>query len=117
MLSVDLFFFFSSRRRHTRFKCDWSSDVCSSDLYQTMRAAYKRIFDRFGLQYRAVRADSGAIGGDLSEGFQGIASTGEDALLYFPRRHYPPHIQKAEALAPAGPPPPPAPALAPVATP
>src|SRR5260370_27346739 len=31
-LSLSLFFFFSSRRRHTRFKCDWSSDVCSSDL-------------------------------------------------------------------------------------
>src|SRR5260370_12365077 len=32
MLYYDMFFFFSSRRRHTRFKCDWSSDVCSSDL-------------------------------------------------------------------------------------
>jgi prolyl-tRNA synthetase len=53
--------------------------------YQTMReATYKRIFDRFGLQYRAVRADSGAIGGDLSEEFQVIASTGEDAIVYCP---------------------------------
>src|SRR5260370_31459256 len=33
-LDLFLFFFFSSRRRHTRFKCDWSSDVCSSDLYR-----------------------------------------------------------------------------------
>src|SRR5260370_11057404 len=33
ILSVDMVFFFSSRRRHTRFKCDWSSDVCSSDLF------------------------------------------------------------------------------------
>src|SRR5260370_18558218 len=36
-LSSYLFFFFSSRRRHTRFKCDWSSDVCSSDLYRFVR--------------------------------------------------------------------------------
>src|SRR6476661_5802689 len=35
-MSVSLFFFFSSRRRHTRFKCDWSSDVCSSDLVEAM---------------------------------------------------------------------------------
>src|SRR5260370_32831042 len=35
---ADLLFFFSSRRRHTRFKCDWSSDVCSSDLACTQRA-------------------------------------------------------------------------------
>src|SRR5207237_6408582 len=34
-LCVSIFFFFSSRRRHTRFKCDWSSDVCSSDLSET----------------------------------------------------------------------------------
>src|SRR5207237_1879981 len=37
-ISVLVFFFFSSRRRHTRFKCDWSSDVCSSDLSQYMGA-------------------------------------------------------------------------------
>ncbi|MDI3510200.1 MAG: prolyl-tRNA synthetase, partial [Betaproteobacteria bacterium] len=47
--------------------------------YQVMAAAYRRIFDRFGLRYRAVAADSGAIGGDLSEEFQVIAATGEDA--------------------------------------
>ena len=44
-----------------------------------------RIFDRFGLSYRAVAADSGAIGGDLSEEFQVIAATGEDAIVYCPR--------------------------------
>ena len=49
--------------------------------YQKMAAAYRAIFDRFGLQYRAVAADSGAIGGDLSEEFQVIAATGEDATL------------------------------------
>ncbi len=68
--------------------------------YQTMRAAYKRIFDRFGLQYRAVRADSGAIGGDLSEEFQVIAATGEDAIVYCPDSDYAANIEKAEALAP-----------------
>ena len=47
--------------------------------YQVMAAAYRKIFDRFGLTYRAVAADSGAIGGDLSEEFQVIAATGEDA--------------------------------------
>src|SRR2546430_12976992 len=35
-----LFFFFSSRRRHTRFDCDWSSDVCSSDLFKTTEVKY-----------------------------------------------------------------------------
>ena len=44
--------------------------------YQVMAAAYRKIFDRFGLTYRAVAADSGAIGGDLSEVFQVIAATG-----------------------------------------
>ena len=48
--------------------------------YQSMALAYRRIFDRFGLRYRAVAADSGAIGGDLSEEFQVIAATGEDAI-------------------------------------
>lgn len=71
--------------------------------YQTMREAYKRIFDRFGLQYRAVRADSGAIGGDLSEEFQVIASTGEDAIVYCPNSDYAANIEKAECLPPAGP--------------
>jgi prolyl-tRNA synthetase len=85
--------------------------------YQTMRAAYKRIFDRFGLQYRAVRADSGAIGGDLSEEFQVIASTGEDAIVYCPSSDYAANIEKAEALAPAGPRPAAAQAMARVATP
>ncbi|MFM8610627.1 MAG: proline--tRNA ligase [Burkholderiaceae bacterium] len=71
--------------------------------YQVMAQAYRRIFDRFGLRYRAVAADSGAIGGDLSEEFQVIASTGEDAIVYCPHRDYAANIEKAEALAPAGP--------------
>lgn len=71
--------------------------------YQTMAQAYRRIFDRFGLRYRAVAADSGAIGGDLSEEFQVIAATGEDAIVYCPNSEYAANIEKAEALAPQGP--------------
>jgi prolyl-tRNA synthetase len=71
--------------------------------YQNMAQAYRRIFDRFGLTYRAVAADSGAIGGDLSEEFQVIAATGEDAIVYCPGSEYAANIEKAEALAPAGP--------------
>ncbi|HWI81608.1 proline--tRNA ligase [Ramlibacter sp.] len=68
--------------------------------YQVMAQAYRRIFDRFGLTYRAVAADSGAIGGDLSEEFQVIAATGEDAIVYCPGSDYAANMEKAEALAP-----------------
>ncbi|AVO40546.1 proline--tRNA ligase [Simplicispira suum] len=71
--------------------------------YQAMAKAYRAIFDRFGLRYRAVAADSGAIGGDLSEEFQVIAATGEDAIVYCPSSDYAANMEKAEALAPAGP--------------
>ena len=71
--------------------------------YQVMAQAYRRIFDRFGLTYRAVAADSGAIGGDLSEEFQVIAATGEDAIVYCPGSDYAANMEKAEALTPAGP--------------
>jgi len=71
--------------------------------YQVMAQAYRNIFDRFGLRYRAVAADSGAIGGDLSEEFQVIAATGEDAIVYCPDSNYAANMEKAEALAPAGP--------------
>ncbi len=68
--------------------------------YQVMAQAYRAIFDRFGLRYRAVAADSGAIGGDLSEEFQVIAATGEDAIVYCPTSDYAANMEKAEALAP-----------------
>ena len=71
--------------------------------YQVMAKAYRAIFDRFGLRYRAVAADSGAIGGDLSEEFQVIAATGEDAIVYCPSSEYAANMEKAEALAPQGP--------------
>ena len=70
--------------------------------YEIMSQAYRRIFDRFGLTYRAVAADSGAIGGDLSEEFQVIAATGEDAIVYCPNSNYAANMEKAEALAPSG---------------
>jgi len=79
--------------------------------YRVMAEAYRRIFDRFGLRYRAVAADSGAIGGDLSEEFQVIAATGEDAIVYCADSQYAANMEKAEALAPAGPRPDPAQAL------
>jgi len=66
--------------------------------YQGMRTAYRAIFDRFGLKYRAVAADSGAIGGDLSEEFQVIADTGEDAIIYCPTSDYAANIELAEAV-------------------
>jgi prolyl-tRNA synthetase len=70
--------------------------------YQVMAEAYRRIFDRFGLAYRAVAADSGAIGGDLSEEFQVIAATGEDAIVYCPGSDYAANMEKAESLPPQG---------------
>ena len=71
--------------------------------YESMARAYRRIFDRFGLRYRAVAADSGAIGGDLSEEFQVIAATGEDAIVYCPDSSYAANMEKAEALPPQSP--------------
>ena len=85
--------------------------------YDTMSGAYRKIFDRFGLRYRAVAADSGAIGGDLSEEFQVIADTGEDAIVYCPDSSYAANMEKAEALAPAGPCGAPAQAMTKMATP
>lgn len=66
--------------------------------YDAMYAAYCRIFDRFGLVYRAVAADTGAIGGDRSHEFQVIADTGEDAIVYCPSSDYAANIELAEAV-------------------
>ncbi|MBH9552463.1 proline--tRNA ligase [Inhella gelatinilytica] len=71
--------------------------------YDAMFSAYCRIFDRLGLEYRAVAADTGAIGGDRSHEFQVIAETGEDAIVYCPTSSYAANIELAEALAPAAP--------------
>jgi len=79
----------------------FDKDVSSAKLsYELMAQTYRRILDRFGLKYRAVAADSGAIGGDLSEEFQVIAATGEDAIVYCPTSDYAANMEKAQALAP-----------------
>ena len=69
--------------------------------YRIMYDAYVRIFDRFGLQFRAVAADNGAIGGSGSHEFHVIADTGEDALVYCPDSDYAANMEAAEAVAPA----------------
>jgi len=79
-------------------------DLASARVsYRAMYDAYGAIFDRMGLQYRAVAADTGAIGGDLSHEFQVIADTGEDAIVYCPDSDYAANIELAEAVAPAAP--------------
>ena len=67
--------------------------------YQQMYDAYVSIFNRFGLQFRAVAADNGAIGGSGSHEFHVIADTGEDALVYCPSSDYAANIEAAEAPA------------------
>ncbi|UTH76272.1 proline--tRNA ligase [Chromobacterium sp. IIBBL 290-4] len=93
------------RGREFTMKDAYSFDRSAEDAgksYDNMYAAYRRIFDRFGLTYRAVAADTGAIGGDRSHEFQVIADTGEDAIVYCPQSEYAANIELAEAVAPAG---------------
>jgi prolyl-tRNA synthetase len=71
--------------------------------YQIMFDAYTKIFNRFGLQFRAVAADNGAIGGSGSHEFHVIADTGEDAIVYCPSSDYAANMEAAEAIAPAAP--------------
>jgi prolyl-tRNA synthetase len=66
--------------------------------YDRMFAAYVRIFERMGLTFRAVAADTGAIGGDRSHEFQVIADTGEDAIVYCPQSDFAANIELAEAV-------------------
>ncbi len=66
--------------------------------YDAMHKAYCAIFDRMGLAYRTVAADTGAIGGDVSLEFQVIADTGEDAIVYCPDSDYAANIELAEGL-------------------
>ena len=73
-------------------------DEASAGLsYEKMYDAYCRIFDRLGLMYRAVRADTGAIGGSRSHEFQVIADAGEDVIAYCPDSDYAANIELAEA--------------------
>jgi len=74
-------------------------DVASlQKSYQVMFDAYVRIFQRFGLAFRAVAADNGTIGGTGSHEFHVIADTGEDALVYCPTSDYAANMEAAEAL-------------------
>ena len=68
--------------------------------YALMVEAYTRIFQRFGLSFRAVAADNGAIGGSGSQEFHVLADTGEDALVYCPTSDYAANIEAAEAMPP-----------------
>ncbi|HQT00315.1 MAG: proline--tRNA ligase [Hydrogenophilales bacterium 16-64-46] len=73
------------------------------DTYQTMYDAYGRIFSRLGLTFRAVAADTGAIGGSGSHEFHVLADSGEDTLAFCPDSGYAANVEKAEALPPAAP--------------
>ena len=66
--------------------------------YQNMKSAYERIFTRCGLNFRAVEADSGSIGGDSSNEFMVLAESGEDDILYDDSSNYAANIEKAQSI-------------------
>jgi prolyl-tRNA synthetase len=70
--------------------------------YEVMHAAYTRIFDRMGLKFRPVQADSGAIGGTASHEFHVLADSGEDAIAFSNESDYAANVEMAEALPPKG---------------
>ena len=89
------------RGREFTMKDAYSFDrdaAAAETSYQRMYDAYVRIFERMGLVFRAVSADTGAIGGDRSHEFQVIAETGEDAIAYCPDSAYAANVELAEAL-------------------
>ena len=73
-------------------------DAGARASYQAMYDAYGRIFERMGLKFRAVAADTGTIGGTASHEFQVVADTGEDAIAYSPTSDYAANVEMAEAL-------------------
>ncbi|MDR2874885.1 MAG: proline--tRNA ligase [Methylobacillus sp.] len=73
------------------------------ETYAAMHRAYSNIFTRLGLKFRAVAADTGAIGGTGSHEFHVLADSGEDALAFNPASDYAANVEKAEALPPATP--------------
>ncbi|MCG6202718.1 proline--tRNA ligase [Psychromonas antarctica] len=73
---------------------------CLEKTYQDMFNAYCRIFERLGLEYRPVIADTGSIGGSASHEFHVLAPSGEDAIVFSTESDYAANIEKAEALAP-----------------
>ncbi|AVP99049.1 proline--tRNA ligase [Ahniella affigens] len=93
------------------------SKDCMAREYQNMYQAYTRIFTRLGLKFRAVFADTGAIGGSASHEFHVLADSGEDAIAFATGSDYAANVELAEAVAPATPRPAAAEAMAKVATP
>ncbi len=75
---------------------------CLQKTYQIMFDAYCRIFDRLGLDYRPVLADTGSIGGDASHEFHVLADSGEDDIAFSDGSDFAANVEKAEALAPQG---------------
>ncbi|MEC4750319.1 proline--tRNA ligase [Methylomicrobium sp. Wu6] len=73
------------------------------ETYEVMHCAYTEIFNRFGLKFRAVMADSGAIGGAVSHEFHVLADSGEDAIAFSTGSDYAANIEQAEALPPKSP--------------
>jgi prolyl-tRNA synthetase len=74
---------------------------CMANEYANMYAAYTRIFTRLGLKFRAVSADTGAIGGSASHEFHVLADSGEDAIAFATGSEYAANIEMAEAVAPS----------------
>ena len=98
------------RAREFMMKDAYSFDLDEEgmrDSYETMRVAYCRIFDRLGLRYRMVEADSGAIGGDVSHEFMVLADSGEEVVLYCEESGYAANREHAVCLPPEGKRPPP----------
>ncbi len=75
---------------------------CLQREYANMYDAYTRIFTRLGLRFRAVDADTGAIGGSASHEFHVLADSGEDSIAFSSESAYAANVEKAEALAPGG---------------
>ncbi|WP_153109068.1 proline--tRNA ligase [Propionivibrio limicola] len=91
------------RGREFLMKDGYSFHTSFEDLqreYANMYDTYTRIFQRLGLQFRAVAADTGSIGGTGSHEFHVLADSGEDALAYCPASGYAANVELAEALAP-----------------
>jgi prolyl-tRNA synthetase len=108
------------RGREFVMKDGYSFHVDYADLqreYRNMLDTYARIFARLGLRFRAVAADTGAIGGTGSHEFHVLAESGEDAIAFCPRSDFAANVELAEALAPESPRQPPAEAMKKVATP
>jgi prolyl-tRNA synthetase len=87
------------------------------ETYQVMYDTYTRIFTRLGLEFRAVLADTGNIGGKLSHEFHVMAESGEDAIAFSDESDYAANVEMAEALAPEGKRPAPAQTMVAVGTP